>query len=98
MDQKDFPPRKPSVAIAIGAPEPKEATFKAPEGFDLSGKEPGSTMEVVCEVTIMDGGMLKINSVNGIPIGGDEAPKDNDRKPDDSFASRVMPDEGEEGE
>jgi len=98
MDPKDFPPRKPAVAIAVGMPKDDgKAVFKAPEGFDTSDKPPGSTMEVVCEVTIMDGGMLELKSINGIPMEGGK-PEEDEPKPADTFASRVMPSDEGEGE
>lgn len=95
MDTKDFPPRKPAVAIAIGEkPTDSAVKFPAPLGFDTSGKEPGSTMEVVAEIAIGEDGMIELKSINGMTIGAQGASEP--EKPKDTFASRVMPDEGEE--
>lgn len=96
MDTKDFPLRKPAVAIAIGAkPESGEVKFPAPEGFDTAGKEPGSTMEVVAEITFGEDGMIELKSINGMPVGEKHDAMD-EATPKDTFANRVMPDEGEE--
>lgn len=95
MDTKDFPPRKPTVAIAIGAKPESGLKFPAPEGFDTSDMQPGATKDVVCTISKTDDGMIELKSINGIPVGEKHDEMD-ESKPKDTFASRVMPDEGEE--
>jgi hypothetical protein len=99
MDPKDFPPRKPSLAIGAKPFDAKddagEVKFRAPEGFDTSDMQPGATKEVVCEIAKTEDGMLELKSINGMPVG--EKRDETTEAPKDDFMSNAMPvGEGEE--
>jgi hypothetical protein len=70
---------KDSALIIAAEPADSGKTFKLPEGVDIGDAKPGDTIERVVAFKLGDGNRVTIESIEGIPLDGEDSTDMRDR-------------------